>query len=75
MRATIGKIAANAGAIEFVAADLNSDAGWADAVAGADYVLHVASRSRLSIRRPTTNWSDPRETGRFECLRRRAMRA
>jgi dihydroflavonol-4-reductase len=42
-RATIGKIAANAGAIEFTAADLNSDAGWADAVAGADYVLHVAS--------------------------------
>ena len=42
-RATIGRIAPNAGAIEFVAADLNSDAGWANAVAGADYVLHVAS--------------------------------
>jgi len=42
-RATIGKIAANAEAIEFMAADLNSDAGWVDAVAGADYVLHVAS--------------------------------
>ena len=26
-----------------MAADLNSDAGWASAVAGADYVLHVAS--------------------------------
>src|SRR5271170_7410831 len=43
VRATIGRIAANAGAIEFMAADLNSDVGWADAVAGADYVLHVAS--------------------------------
>ena len=43
VRATIGKIAPNAGAIEIVAADLNSDAGWPDAVAGADYVLHVAS--------------------------------
>ena len=43
VRATIGKITANASAIEFVAADLNSDVGWADAVAGADYVLHVAS--------------------------------
>jgi dihydroflavonol-4-reductase len=42
-RATIGKIVANAAAIEFVAADLNSDAGWASAVVGADYVLHVAS--------------------------------
>ena len=43
VRATIGKIAPNAGAIEFVGADLNSDGGWADAIAGADYVLHVAS--------------------------------
>ena len=43
VRATIGKITANARAIEFKAADLNSDVGWADAIAGADYVLHVAS--------------------------------
>ncbi len=43
VRTTIGKIASNAGAIEFVAANLNSDGGWADAVTGADYVLHVAS--------------------------------
>ncbi len=43
VRTTIGKIAPNAGAIQFVAADLNSDVGWADAVTGADYVLHVAS--------------------------------
>ncbi len=43
VRTTIGKIAANAGTIEFAVADLNSDAGWASAVAGADYVLHVAS--------------------------------
>jgi dihydroflavonol-4-reductase len=43
VRATIGKIAANANTIEFMEADLNSDVGWADAVVGADYVLHVAS--------------------------------
>jgi hypothetical protein len=43
VRATISKITASASAIEFMAADLNSDVGWADAVAGADYVLHVAS--------------------------------
>jgi dihydroflavonol-4-reductase len=43
VRASIGKIATNAGAIEFAAADLNSDAGWANAIAGGDYVLHVAS--------------------------------
>ncbi|GAM98021.1 NADPH-dependent methylglyoxal reductase [alpha proteobacterium U9-1i] len=29
--------------LSFVAADLNADAGWADAVAGCTYVLHVAS--------------------------------
>jgi nucleoside-diphosphate-sugar epimerase len=30
-------------ALEFVAADLMDDAGWSDAVAGVDFVLHVAS--------------------------------
>jgi nucleoside-diphosphate-sugar epimerase len=29
--------------LSFVAADLNADAGWAHAVAGCDFVLHVAS--------------------------------
>src|ERR1041385_4461426 len=29
--------------LSFVAADLNSDAGWSEAVSGCDYVLHVAS--------------------------------
>jgi len=43
VRSAIGKIAANSSTIEFVAADLNSDTGWADAVGGADYLLHVAS--------------------------------
>jgi nucleoside-diphosphate-sugar epimerase len=30
-------------ALEFVAADLTSDGGWPEAVAGCEYVLHVAS--------------------------------
>ena len=29
--------------LSFVAADLEKDAGWPEAVAGCDYVLHVAS--------------------------------
>ncbi|MBA2392576.1 MAG: NAD-dependent epimerase/dehydratase family protein [Ktedonobacteraceae bacterium] len=29
--------------LSFAAADLTSDAGWSEAVAGCDYVLHVAS--------------------------------
>lgn len=31
------------GALSFTAADLTSDSGWPDAVAGCDFVLHVAS--------------------------------
>jgi nucleoside-diphosphate-sugar epimerase len=34
---------ANTDALEFVAAELTSDAGWGDAVTNVDYVLHVAS--------------------------------
>lgn len=37
--------------LEFVEADLMSDAGWAEAVAGCDFVLHVASP--LLINEPT----------------------
>lgn len=33
----------NGDALSFVAADLTSDAGWAEAVSGCDFVLHVAS--------------------------------
>ena len=43
VRSAIGKITANAGTVEFMAADLNSDGGWANAVGGTDCVLHVAS--------------------------------
>src|SRR5271166_4912621 len=43
VRASIGNIAPKASEIEFVEADLNSDAGWDKAVVGAEYVLHVAS--------------------------------
>lgn len=37
--------------LEVVAADLTSDSGWADAVAGCTYVLHVAS-PMIATRRP-----------------------
>jgi dihydroflavonol-4-reductase len=43
VRASIADIAPKASKIEFVEADLNSDAGWAKAAAGAQYALHVAS--------------------------------
>ena len=43
VRAGIGNIAAKAPEIEFVEADLVSDAAWSGAAVGARYVLHVAS--------------------------------
>ena len=43
VRASIDNIAPKASEIEFVEADLNSDAGWGRAAVGAQYVLHVAS--------------------------------
>jgi hypothetical protein len=46
VRASIGAIASNASEIEFVEADLNSDAGWDTAAVGAQCALHVASPCR-----------------------------
>jgi NAD dependent epimerase/dehydratase family len=43
VRSSIAKISAAAETIEFFEADLNSDLAWDRAVAGAGYVLHVAS--------------------------------
>ncbi len=43
VRASLAKTAQPEGRLGFVVADLMQDAGWAEAVAGCDYVLHVAS--------------------------------
>ncbi len=43
VRAALARIAKPADRLSFVAADLTGDAGWPEAVAGCDYVLHVAS--------------------------------
>lgn len=44
VRAAVAEAGAEGGeALEVVAADLTADAGWAEAVAGCRYVLHVAS--------------------------------
>ncbi|HZZ88664.1 MAG TPA: aldehyde reductase [Caulobacteraceae bacterium] len=43
VRAALGKAVEIGEALSFHAADLMSDAGWDEAVAGCDYVLHVAS--------------------------------
>jgi nucleoside-diphosphate-sugar epimerase len=43
VRASLGKMVDLKDSLSFYAADLMSDAGWDEAVAGCDYVLHVAS--------------------------------
>jgi dihydroflavonol-4-reductase len=43
VRARVGSQVEAGDRLAFFAADLGSDAGWAEAVAGCDYVLHVAS--------------------------------
>jgi dihydroflavonol-4-reductase len=43
VRANISKLGSIGQSLSFVEADLNSDMGWAQAVAGCQYVLHVAS--------------------------------
>ena len=43
VRATLAKITNAGERLRFFAADLNADAGWAEAVAGCTYVQHVAS--------------------------------
>ncbi|MGA7397515.1 MAG: aldehyde reductase [Solirubrobacterales bacterium] len=43
VRASISLAVDAPGALTFFAADLNDDAGWTEAVAGCDYVLHIAS--------------------------------
>jgi dihydroflavonol-4-reductase len=54
-RATIAKLTDPGGRLHITAADLNSDAGWAEAVEGCTYVQHVASPL------PSTNPKDDDE--------------
>jgi nucleoside-diphosphate-sugar epimerase len=56
-------------ALSFVAADLMSDEGWADAVAGCDFVLHLASPVHIG---PVANEDDvilPAREGTLRVLR------
>jgi nucleoside-diphosphate-sugar epimerase len=43
VRAAVGNLTQAGDALSFYAANLTSDAGWDEAAAGADYLLHVAS--------------------------------
>jgi dihydroflavonol-4-reductase len=55
--------------LSFVAADLENDAGWAAAVAGCEYVLHVASPFPASIPKHEDELIVPARDGALRVLR------
>ena len=56
-------------ALSFAAADLMSDAGWPEAVAGCDYVLHVASPFPASVPKHEDELIVPAREGALRVLR------
>jgi nucleoside-diphosphate-sugar epimerase len=56
------------GRLSFFAADLESDAGWAEAVAGCDYVLHVASPFPASMPKDENELIVPAREGALRVL-------
>jgi nucleoside-diphosphate-sugar epimerase len=56
-------------ALRFFAADLETDAGWAEAVADCDYVLHVASPFPVSVPRDADELIRPARDGALRVLR------
>jgi dihydroflavonol-4-reductase len=55
--------------LSFVAADLLNDAGWAEAVAGCDYVVHVASPLPPSVPKNEDELIVPAREGTLRVLR------
>jgi nucleoside-diphosphate-sugar epimerase len=57
------------GRVAFVAADLESDAGWREAVAGCEYVLHVASPFPNTVPKHEDELIVPAREGALRVLR------
>lgn len=57
------------GCLSFSVADLRSDAGWAEAVAGCDYVLHVASPFPFRILQKEKELIDTARLGTLRVLK------
>ena len=55
--------------LEFRAANLEADAGWAEAVAGCDYVLHVASPFPAKVPKHEDELIIPAREGTLRVLR------
>ena len=74
VRATLESAGADAGGdpgdrLAFFAADLTADAGWAEAAAGCDYVLHVASPFPVNVPRHEDELIVPAREGALRLLR------
>jgi nucleoside-diphosphate-sugar epimerase len=70
LRAVLDDAGAGAGdRLKFYAADLTSDASWREAVAGSDYVLHVASPLPPSVPRDELELIVPARDGALRVLR------
>ena len=70
VRATLKAAGADPGdRLSFVVADLTADAGWAEAVAGCDYVLHVASPFPLNVPKHEDELIVPAREGALRVLR------
>jgi dihydroflavonol-4-reductase len=69
IRAAIGSVAGSTDALSFFSADLGSDAGWSEAVAGCDYVLHVASPLGGGIPGDRQSFVRPARDGTLRVLR------
>jgi nucleoside-diphosphate-sugar epimerase len=61
--------AGKADRLSFIAADLQQDAGWPEAVAGCDYVLHVASPFPSSVPKSEDELIVPARQGTLRVLR------
>src|SRR5581483_9717461 len=70
VRAMLKAGGAEAGAdVSFHAADLENDAGWAEAVAGCDFVLHVASPFPSGVPKHEDELIVPAREGALRVLR------
>jgi nucleoside-diphosphate-sugar epimerase len=70
VRATLKAADSDAGErLAFFAADLTTDAGWAEAAAGCDFVLHVASPFPLNVPKHEDELIVPAREGALRVLR------
>jgi len=70
VRATLKRAGASADdRLTFFAADLESDAGWSEAVTGCDYVLHVASPFPPTVPKDENELIVPAREGALRVLR------